>query len=220
MRLNKYIALHTDYSRRNADELVNLNRVLVNGLAPQNGQDITDADEVTIDDRKISPQTNITTIKFNKPIGYVCSRDGQGSKTIYQLLPVYLQHLNSVGRLDKDSSGLLIMTNDGELANQLTHPRYQKTKIYQVTLNKPLTPLHQQMISDIGITLSDGVSKLQIHKLTDTGTELQITMQEGRNRQIRRTFLALDYSVQSLHRTVFGADTLNDLGPGEYVEVG
>ncbi len=211
MRINKYLALHTELSRRGADAAITAGRVTVNGENPLEGQQIAEDDRVELDGRPISDKTQLQTILLNKPAGYVCSRDGQGSKTVYELLPKELQHLNSVGRLDKDSSGILVMTNDGNLAQELTHPKYQKTKIYEVTLDKSLQPLHQQMISDIGVSLEDGPSKFMIQKERD---HLKITMSEGRNRQIRRTFEALGYKVTRLHRTHFGSYNLGSLEEG------
>ncbi len=215
MRLNKFIALHSHYSRRAADTLIAAGKISVNGKPAEAGQDVNDTDIILIEGKPLSTDDlELTTITFHKPSGYVCSRNGQGSKTIYELLPAELQHLNSVGRLDKNSSGLLVMTNDGELANQLTHPRYHKTKVYEVTLDKPLEPLHQQMISDFGIQLEDGSSKFIIEKLNPH--ELRVTMHEGRNRQIRRTFGALGYEVVRLHRISFGNYTLGTLEPGDF----
>lgn len=152
---------------------------------------------------------------LNKPPGYVCSRAGQGSRTIYELLPSDYKILKPIGRLDKYSSGLLLLTNDGDLANELTHPRYAKTKVYDITLDKPLQPLHQQMINDRGLTLEDGLSKLSLLKLNNS-TEWQVTMREGRNRQIRRTFEALGYGITKLHRTSFGSYILKELAPGAH----
>ncbi len=125
--------------------------------------------------------------------------------------------MKPVGRLDKNSTGLLLVTNDGDLANQLTHPSYGKTKIYEVRLDKPLEPLHQQMITDHGIQLEDGPSKLSLHKLDDSSFNWQITMSEGRNRQIRRTFEALGYEVKKLHRTAFGNYRLDGLAKEQYI---
>jgi 16S rRNA U516 pseudouridylate synthase RsuA-like enzyme len=113
MRINKYIALATPLSRRDADRAIQAGRVTVNGQIPETGQEVTDADVVLLDNKPITPAVK-TTILFNKPAGYVCSRDGQGSKTIYELLPPEYQRLQSVGRLDKNSSGLILLTNDGE----------------------------------------------------------------------------------------------------------
>lgn len=216
MRLNKYIARHSNYSRRSADEAISSGRVSVNGVTATPGQEVSKGDTVLVDGIKISSsQTENLTIKLHKPTGYVCSRDGQGSPTIYDLLPKELQHLNYAGRLDKNSSGLLIMTNDGELINDLTHPSRQKTKTYEVSLDKPLQPLHQQMISDYGVQLDDGTSRFQIEKTDDNSKNLLVVMSEGRNRQIRRTFKAVGYEVTRLHRTTFGPYTLGSLKAGD-----
>lgn len=178
-------------------------------------------DTVTLDGQRVTPISAIQTVLFNKPTGYVVSRDGQGNKTIYDLLPPELHHLNPIGRLDKESSGLLLLTNNGELAHQLTHPSFRKTKIYEVTLDAALQPLHRQMIAEMGIRLEDGLSKLGLDRLHE-GDETQwlVTMHEGRNRQIRRTFNALGYSVTRLHRTHFGNYTLGNLAPGKVSDIG
>lgn len=218
VRLNAFIAQATGMSRRAADNAIKENRVTVNNEPPTIGSRIHDGDAVTLDGSIISSQIHIT-IMLHKPLGYVCSRDGQGSKTIYDLLPPNLHQLKPVGRLDKNSSGLLLLTNDGALANELTHPRYHKIKIYEVELDKPLAPLHQQMINDIGVTLEDGVSKLTIDKHDEIGKSLKITMSEGRNRQIRRTFTALGYTVIKLHRTNFGTYSIGNLNSGEFIEI-
>lgn len=217
MRINKYIAQATGLSRRAADTVIEQGRVSVNAMPPSSGQDITETDVVTLDGKVLQAHSEKLTIMLNKPTGYVCSRDGQGSKTIYDLLPTELRHLKPVGRLDKESSGLLLMTNDGDLANELTHPRYQKTKVYEVRLLKPLQPLHRQMISDYGVELEDGPSKLQLDRLRDGNDKLwQVTISEGRNRQIRRTFAAVGYTVDTLYRGRFGTYNCSDLALGEY----
>lgn len=220
MRINKFIAHATGLSRRAVDKAVEDHRVLVNGFIPSSGQQVAEGDIVKLDGRVITPPVNSTTIMVNKPTGYVCSRDGQGSRTIYDLLPIELYHLKSIGRLDKESSGLILLTDDGDLANELTHPRYQKTKVYEIGLIKPLQPLHRQMISDHGIALDDGPSKLQLERLKDGDDKLwRVTMSEGRNRQIRRTFESLGYTVHSLHRITFGNYGLGPLKSGEYTTV-
>jgi len=219
LRLNKFVARATGMSRRAADDAIAQKRVRINAQLAEQGALASSADLVTLDGKQIQLQTT-QTILFNKPVGYVVSRDGQGSKTIYDLLPKELHHLKPVGRLDKDSSGLLLLTNDGTLADGLTHPRNQKTKQYQISLDAPLAPLHRQMISDFGIQLADGPSKLQLERLQDgDDTQWAVTMHEGRNRQIRRTFEALGYSVTKLHRTHFGPYTLNKLASGKYTSV-
>ena len=215
MRINKFIAQAIGLSRRKADEAIAMGRVTVNGQTPPAGAQISETDTVTFDGKTISVPSSHTTIMLNKPVGYVCSRNGQGSQTIYDLLPAEYHALKPVGRLDKDSSGLLLLTDDGDLANELTHPRYAKQKIYEITLNKPLEPLHHQMINDIGVQLDDGPSKLQLEKIDDS-TKWRVTMSEGRNRQIRRTFAALGYTVTALHRTQFGDYRLGQLTGGNY----
>jgi 23S rRNA pseudouridine2605 synthase len=150
----------------------------------------------------------------------VCSRNGQGSQTVYALLPPKFASLQPVGRLDKDSSGLLLMTSDGQLAHELTHPSFQKVKVYEVTLDKDLQPLHRQMISDHGVTLDDGVSKFELERLHDSDEKIwHVRLHEGRNRQIRRTFAALGYTVTTLHRTKFGPYSLGSLAPGSFQEI-
>lgn len=202
-------------SRRSADAAIESGRVTVDGQPAEKGTEVTETSVVTLDGHTVKSEAPKVTIILNKPVEYVCSRNGQGSQTIYELLPPEYQHLNPVGRLDKDSSGLLLLTNDGDLANELAHPRYQKTKVYEVALNKPLQPLHHQMICDHGVTLSDGLSKFQITQLERGNTEYEIQMSEGRNRQIRRTFEVLGYYVNKLHRTHFGPYILADLESGQ-----
>ena len=215
MRLNKFLSLHTELSRRSADKAVEDGRVIINQKPAKLGDQVKGNDIVFLDNRKINSNiTEIKTIILNKPIGYVCSKNGQGSRTVYELLPDEYQNLKTVGRLDKWSSGLLLLTNDGGLANQLTHPKFGKVKVYEIELNKNLEPLHQQMISDIGISLEDGISKLVIEKI-NRDKNLRITMKEGKNRQIRRTFSALGYDVKKLNRVSFGDYKLGDLKTGE-----
>jgi len=217
MRLNKYLASGSELSRRKADEAIAAGRVMVNGHPGQPGDTASETDIVTLDGRVITPAVNTTTILFNKPRGLVVSRDGQGSPTIYDRLPPEYQRLNPVGRLDKDSSGLLLLTSDGQLAHELTHPSRQKIKLYHVGLDAPLQPLHRQMISDYGVTLEDGPSRLQLERETDGDDQHWIvSMHEGRNRQIRRTFAALGYAVETLHRTQFGPYSLGNLAVGTY----
>jgi len=217
MRINRFLAHVTDISRRAADQAIADGLVLVNGQPATPGHNVTENDAVSYGGRTyhLDNSDQTLTIMLNKPRGYVVSRDGQGSKTVYDLLDPEHQRLQPVGRLDKDSSGLLLLTNDGELANQLTHPRYQKTKIYEVTLDADLQPLHRQMISDYGVRLDDGVSRLELERLHDDNDKAwRVTMREGRNRQIRRTFAALGYDVKDLHRTHFGAYRLGNLPKG------
>lgn len=215
MRLNKYLAQHTSLSRRSADTAILAGRIRVNDAAPEIGQDIQPTDIVTLDNQPIQT-TEKLTVMLNKPKGYVCSRTGQGSATIYDLLPAGLHGLKSIGRLDKDSSGLILLTNDGDSAHRLSHPKFTKQKIYEVRLDRALQPLHHQMINDYGVTLEDGPSKLILEKIDEEGREWRAIMHEGRNRQIRRTFASLGYDVIDLHRTQFGEYTIGDMSTGSF----
>jgi len=213
MRVNKYIAQATGMSRRVADSVIAIGEVTVNGEIPEPGQDIKPSDKVLLDGRPITPDVNSTTIMLNKPIGYVCSRDGQGSKTVYDLLPTDLHHLKTVGRLDKDSSGLLLMTTNGALANELTHPRYIKEKVYEIELDKPLRPDDAVKIGQ-GVPVENYISHLRLSVLSNG--HWRVAMTQGHNRQIRYTFAALGYRVTKLHRKQFGPYKLGKLELGEW----
>ena len=169
---------------------------------------------------KVGGDVSYLYLAINKPVGYLCSRRSQGDfPTIYELLPEKYQKLKTVGRLDRDSSGLILLTNDGDFAFQATHPQFHKTKIYEVELDRALEPLHQQEISDFGIEIGDGVSKLGLTRLDDSRKKWRVEMSEGRNRQIRRTFAALGYEVIKLHRIQFGKYMLGGLKSGQFEEV-
>lgn len=260
IRLNKFLATRLGISRRAADAAIAAGQVTVDGRVAQLGARL---EFPTLSDENFSqiPLDKLPKVCYNglpigwsydrlcyllnKPVGYVCSRRRQGQfPTIYELLPPRLKNLKAVGRLDRDSSGLLLFTNDGDFAQRMTHPRYAKTKIYEVELDQPLAPLHQQMIADFGVLLPDGPSQLGLAPLdraeprgshvgqhdsdqpkntsphrTQSSRDRrawQVTMHEGRNRQIRRTFAALGYTVTRLHRVQFGPYTLGNLPPGAY----
>jgi 23S rRNA pseudouridine2605 synthase len=220
VRLNKYLSTNFGISRREADELISAGKVLVNKKPAELGARVGNNDEVSIAGKNIKKE-ELRYFALNKPTGYVCSKKRQGdTPTIYELLPKELQNLKNVGRLDKDSSGILLLTNDGDFAFEMTHPKFHKTKVYEVEIDRDLAPLHQQMISDFGVTLTDGKSQLRLEKLDtdDKRKKWRVTMSEGRNRQIRRTFDALGYKVVKLHRVSFGIYSLSGLKPGEYVE--
>lgn len=235
MRLNKFLAENLGISRREADDLIAAGKIQVDGKTAVLGTRITVPTEVdspnsqnAIDflpkvcyNGKIVPLiAGYTYVALNKPAGYVCSRKRQGEfPTLYELLPEKYHDLKPVGRLDKDSSGLILLTNDGDFAFRMTHPKFTKTKVYEVELDQPLQPLHQQMIADFGIELPDGRSQLGLERLEGARRRWRVTMSEGRNRQIRRTFGALGYTVQKLHRTDFGPYRLDGLASGKFVEV-
>lgn len=219
-RLNKFLALQLGVSRRKADELISKGKISINGVKAELGARFELGDEIKLGDKIISNNADKVYLMMNKPVGYVCSRKKQGeNETIYAILPKKYHSLKPVGRLDKNSSGLLLLTNDGDFAFQMTHPKFKKTKQYLVRLDAPLEPLHQQMIADFGINLPDGRSQLGLERLDETRKFWRVSMSEGRNRQIRRTFSAVGYEVIELHRTVFGNYFLpEDLKSGEFFE--
>jgi 23S rRNA pseudouridine2605 synthase len=216
MRLNQYLAKHTELSRRSADTAIADGRVIVNGKLPEVGQQFQDSDVVELDGVALK-KLKTTTIMLNKPIKTICSKVQQGNvATVYSLLPEELQHLTYVGRLDKDTSGLLIMSNDGDLIQAVTHPSHQVIKQYEAQLPRVLRPQDLQALQ-AGVELKDGLSKLE---LSGKGREWVIKIHEGRNRQIRRTFEALGYELDRLHRSKVGKLTLGILKTGEYKEIG
>ena len=235
-RLNKFLAERLGVSRREADDLIAGGQILVNDKPAALGARIDKNDKVCYNKKIIPFETDYLYLAMNKPVGYVCSRRAQGSApTLYDLLPEEYKKLKTVGRLDKDSSGLILLTNDGDFAFQMTHPKFHKEKVYEVELDHPLEPLHQQMISDYGIMLDDGPSKFVVVRLADASFEdhklgrtalsvsekdapqaYMVTLSEGRNRQIRRTFAALGYRVTKLHRTKFGVFEINNLPVGKF----
>lgn len=221
-RLNKHLALQLGISRREADNYIDQKRVAINGHLATLGARFIDGDKITVDNKEITNSTAFQCIAFNKPVGYVCSRRQQDENpTIYDLIPESYHHLKTVGRLDRESSGLILLSNDGDFTFRMTHPSFYKVKIYNVRLESSLAPLHQQMISDYGVTLEDGVSKLQLERMNDENDRRNwiVTMHEGRNRQIRRTFGALGYTVTKIHRTNFGNYTIDGIAPGKFKEV-
>lgn len=214
IRLNKFLAERLGVSRREADDLIAAGRILIDEKPAKLGDRIDKNNKVCYNGSIIPFETDFLYIAFHKPIGYVCSRRAQGlAPTLYELLPKEYRKLKTVGRLDKDSSGLILLTNDGDFAFQMTHPKFHKEKIYEVELDRPLEPLHQQMISDYGIMLDDGPSKFLVIRDQD---HYIVKLSEGRNRQIRRTFAALGYKVKRLHRTKFGIFELGNLKPGKF----
>ena len=249
LRLNKFLAERLGVSRREADELIAAGKVTINGQKAIIGNKIDRTSKVCYNNKLIPFDTDFLYLAFNKPVGYVCSRHAQGpSPTIYEILPKKYHNLKTVGRLDKDSSGLILLTNDGDFAYQMTHPKFHKEKVYEVELDKPLEPLHQQMISDFGVMLDDGPSRCivltdelakplsrgirsryedsatspvktgarSVPRKTVSQAHYLVTLTEGRNRQIRRTFAALGYKVVKLHRTQFGKYELGNLAFGKY----
>ena len=218
IRLNKHLALQLGVSRRQADDLIARGSVRINDTTAILGSRFKPGDIISVNGEKVADNTAYEYLAFNKPAGYVCSRKQQGDNpTIYDIIPIKYHHLKPVGRLDRDSSGLILLSNDGNFAFNMTHPSFAKTKIYNVRLEHDLSPLHQQMINDHGINLDDGRSQLKIERMNEADRKSWIvTMTERRNRQIRRTFGALGYTVKKLRRTNFGNYALGDIKTGEF----
>ena len=188
---------------------------MINGTIAGVGATVDTSDDVTLDGRAITPTVKRSIlIMLNKPEGFVCSRRGQGSSTIYELLPKEYHSFNPVGRLDKDSSGLLLLTNDGELLNELSHPSRAHTKHYLVGLKKPLSVDDEVALIE-GVDIGDTrLSKLGL-KLLDTNRRMwQVTLNEGRNRQIRQMCDVVGNPVLELRRVRIGSFRLRDMRPG------
>lgn len=219
LRLNKFLAERLGVSRREADTLIASGQILVDDKPAIIGARIDKSSKVCYNNKIIPFAAEYLYLMLNKPVGYVCSRASQGgAATVYELLPAKYQKLKTVGRLDKDSSGLILLTNDGDFAFTMTHPKFRKNKVYEVRLSRPLEPLHQQMITDYGVLLDDGASQFKIIRLQEEPQQYLVILSEGRNRQIRRTFAALGYRVTYLHRISFGPYELGDLKEGEFRE--
>lgn len=217
MRLNKYLAENSALSRRSADMAIEQGKVTINGAKAQLGADVGQTDIVELEGMVIRPRLGSKiVVLLNKPVGYVCSKDGQGSPTVYDLLPNEYNNLNIAGRLDKDSSGLVVLTSDGDLLYKLTHPSQNKIKIYEVKLNKPLG-LNDKKLIEKGVGLEDGLSKLKLEPIDGSGLNWTVKMHEGRNRQIRRTFAALNYKVNSLDRIKMADYSLDQTKQGEHL---
>ncbi len=217
MRLNKFLSQYTDLSRRRADDAIANGRVKVNGKPAILGLPVEETDTVELDGQTLNKAApTIVTILLHKPAGYVCSKNGQGSKTVYELLPKAYENLNIAGRLDKDSSGLVVMTNDGSLLNELTHPSNNKEKAYIVTIDKMLWPEDQKKLlsgTDIGDERPSKFKRLR----KQSEKTYEIILEEGRNRQIRRAFEALGYNVTKLHREQLGRFRLGKLKEKEKI---
>lgn len=218
-RLNKYIASSGLCSRRKADELIEAGKVSVNGKRiTEMGFAVQSKDKVFVDGKLIHPVKH-EYYRFYKPAGYITtSEDENGRKTIYDLLPENLHHLRPVGRLDKDSTGLIILTNDGDLINDLTHPSVKVPKLYRVAINGPIT---QNDIDKMykGIEIEPGkiaYAQVDVLEIDKTSTILEVLLYQGLNRQIRKMFEHLGFEVVSLKRIQHAIFNLDGLKRGEF----
>ncbi len=218
-RLNKYIASSGVCSRRKADELIESGVVLVNGKkVTELGFIVGDKDKVFVNQKLIRPVKHLY-YRFYKPAGYITTCDDEkGRKTIYDLLPEELYNLKPVGRLDKDSTGLLILTNDGDLINELTHPSVKVPKVYLVTVNAKMRP-HEFEIMAKGIEIEEGkvaYADVTLLHADSNYTQLQIVLYQGMNRQIRKMIEYFGYEVKSLKRIQHATIQLEGLKKGEF----
>ena len=221
-RLNKYIASTGICSRRKADELILDGKVRVNDkVIDELGFHVREKDKVYVDGKLVHPQ-NLEYYKFYKPAGYITtSEDEKGRKTIYDVIPPELKELKPVGRLDKDSTGLLILTNDGELINEMTHPSIKVPKVYTVTINGRFTAEHaEKMFNGIKIETDKGEKKTAFAEtlpleIKNNSSLIQVVLYQGMNRQIRKMFAALGFEVVSLKRIQHAIITLEGLKKGQ-----
>lgn len=218
IRLNKYISNAGYCSRREADKLISEGKVKVNGkVITELGAKINADDKVMID-AKILTNENLVYILLNKPRGYLTTtKDDQNRKTVMELIENKTkERVYPVGRLDRNTSGVLLFTNDGELTNLLTHPSSEISKVYSVHLNKSLSKGDYIKITQ-GILLEDGeifVDEIAYTDPTDF-SKIGLTIHSGRNRIVRRIFESLGYEVEKLDRAMFGILTKKDLPRGK-----
>ena len=221
MRLNKFLASCGAASRRGADELISSGRVRVNSIVvTELGKMVeTDNDTVTLDGKKVEPVSKMTYIMLYKPKGCITSlRDEKGRKTVYDYLDVEVPHLVPVGRLDYDTEGLLLLTNDGELVNRLAHPSGEVPKSYLVRAEGEF-PEHILAKLRKGVEI-DGIktkrSKVKLLEQGEKEAKLLVTITEGRNRQVRRMFEAVERNVVFLKRVAIGDLRLGGLARGAW----
>lgn len=218
VRLNKYIAQAGVASRRRADQLIAYGKVRINGkVVRELGTLVAPGDKVDVSGTPIKPIEETIYIVVHKPVGVMTTmRDPEGRRTIVELLPKKIPRVVPVGRLDYDTAGVLLMTNDGELANTLLHPKFGVDKMYRATIRGRLTPEDVQALHD-GVTLKAykaSGAKVRVVSVRSGYSVVDITIHEGRNRQVRDMFEALGHPVQTLVRLRFGPISLGDLGVG------
>ncbi len=217
-RLNKYLASCGVASRRGAEALIAEGRVLVNGsVADSPGVQIADHDAVSVDGEVVSPHVAVQLWRYYKPAGLVCTHaDEQGRPTVFDALPAELGRVISVGRLDLNSEGLLLLTNSGELARSLEHPDSGHARIYRVRVRG--TPSEEALSAmRAGVTI-DGIRyrpiEIEHEKAGRSNSWWRVTLREGKNREIRRLFEHFGHPVSRLIRIAYAGITLEGLQPG------
>lgn len=220
-RLNKIIARAGIASRRRADELISSGRVSVNGrIVTQSGsRAVWGVDTISIDDQRLPDPPKKVFVLLNKPFGYVCTlHDPQGRPIVRDLLRDLRERVYPVGRLDFDTRGLLILTNDGELAFRLTHPRFQVPRTYKVLVEGTIASQSLKQLRT-GIVLDDGPTspaRVRMLERKQGRSLVRITVFEGRSREIRRMFEAVGHKTIQLIRTGYGSLSLGTLKAGRY----
>jgi 23S rRNA pseudouridine2605 synthase len=220
LRLQTYLARAGVASRRASEELIREGRVTIDGERAEIGAKVQiPRDQVRVDGAIVQLQ-KVAWIALNKPTGYVTTRDDpSGRRTVYDLIPSELHHLFHVGRLDRDSSGLLLLTNDGDAANRLLHPRYETDKEYWADVEGEPTEATIRRLVD-GLELEDGVAQAVAARSlgpTDAGTHrIEIVLREGKNREVRRMLEAVGHPVLRLLRRRFGPIELGKLRTGHF----
>ena len=213
MRLNKYIAQSGYCSRRKADELIDNGQVTINGNPTDVGQKVADGDVVKINGQKIEVKDQDVYYAFHKPFGVICTADEKANNTVFDYLPEN-ERLLYVGRLDVESSGLMIMTSDGKVANAISHGSGEHEKEYIVTVDKPINRAFTKKMTQGVIIDGEKTKPALVKKLRDNRFSLILT--EGRNRQIRRMCEAFGYEVKTLRRVRVMNVKLGTLGEGNY----
>ncbi len=216
MRLNAYLARAGVASRRGADELIKAGRVTVNGEPGQLNTFVESHDRVEVDGEPVALQ-QLRYVLLHKPAGTVTTaRDPQGRPTVVQLVDVP-ERVVPVGRLDADTTGALLLTNDGPLAHRLAHPRYGVEKVYEVEVEGRPSDAVLRALAE-GVELEDGVTAPATVRCL-APSRIELTLHEGRNRQVRRMCEAVGYPVRRLHRSRYAGLDLKGLGPGDWREL-
>ncbi|HEX8357695.1 MAG TPA: pseudouridine synthase, partial [Segetibacter sp.] len=220
MPLNKYVAHGGICSRRDAAQLVKDGKVTVNGTAATDpGMKVSSTDIVMVGNKKIIPSRNFVYVLLNKPKDYITtSEDPQGRKTVLDLVrTATTERIYPVGRLDRNTSGVLLLTNDGELAQKLSHPKHEVKKVYEVRLDRALTKGDMDKIAS-GITLEDGFVAPDVIAYADSKDKsiIGVEIHSGRNRIVRRIFEHLKYDVKGLDRVMFAGLTKKDVQRGNW----
>ncbi|HLZ16770.1 MAG TPA: pseudouridine synthase [Cyclobacteriaceae bacterium] len=218
MRLNKFMANSGVGSRREADEYIKMGLVTVNGeTITEMGHKVKPTDDVRYEGRKLKAEP-LVYILLNKPKGFITTTDDpEERKTVMELVAsACKERIYPVGRLDRNTTGLLLLTNDGDLADKLTHPSYNAKKIYKVELDRPLTKNDFQKILD-GVYFDEGRAQVDdLAIVSDDGKEVGIELHIGWNRIVRRIFEALGYQIAKLDRVAYAGLDKKDLGRGQW----